>query len=109
MDDKFLNRIKKSACDYIDLKDEEANLYQGSGWAIAHTNSGLIKELVYLTDNGCLDEDNAKNEINKALETGEAYLGMCSAYQFCDPVPINSYNSTTAAKIMRLVGEQMLT
>ena len=105
----FFDRIQKSACDYVNFNEQEANLYRGSGWAIAHVSDGLIEELIYLTDNGSLNEDDAKNEVKRALKKGEAYLGMCSSYQFCDPAPINTQHPTTAAKIMRLVGEQMQT
>ena len=49
-----------------------------------------------------VEELEAKIAIQAALKHGDAYLGMCSCYQFCEPVAINAHNPTVAAKIMRL-------
>ena len=91
------------ACDYIDLNDAEAKLYQGAGWAIAHVKDDEIIKLVYLNQFEYENEESeAKAAINDALEHGDCWFGMCSSYQFCEPREITANDPTLLAKIMRL-------
>tara|TARA_R110002072_G_C7668470_1_gene510271 strand:+ start:255 stop:572 length:318 start_codon:yes stop_codon:yes gene_type:complete len=100
---KFLDRVKQEACTYVDLNESELKFYKGAGWAIAYINESQIESFTYLNEFEYGDEElEAKIAIQAALKHGEAYLGMCSCYQFCEPVAINAHNPTVAAKIMRL-------
>jgi len=99
----FESRIKVAACPYIELNDVEAELYHGSGNAIAYvTDKGQIEKFIYLTD---LDEDGAQDACNAALDHGNAYLGMCSTYTFCEPQKLGGQNPALFARIARLVAE----
>jgi len=105
---KFLDRIKKEACPYVDLSESESELYHGAGWAIAHTDEGQISSLTYLNEFEYQNEEvEAEAAIKAALGHGEAYLGMCSSYQFCEPALISSDNPSIAARIMRLSVEEL--
>ena len=97
------NRIKiGQACDYIDLNDAEANLYRGAGWAIAHVEDDQIVKFVYLNEFQYGNEEaEAKAVIEEAIH-GEAWFGMCSSYQFCEPRKMTIDDPTVFAKIMRL-------
>lgn len=105
---KFLDRVKSDACTYVDLSESESELYHGAGWAIAHVSEDQINSLTYLNEFEYENEEaEAEAAIKAALEHGEAYLGMCSSYQFCEPALISADNPTVAARIMRLSVEEM--
>lgn len=110
------HRIKNGpACDYIDFNDREAELYGGSGWAIAHVENGEIVRLVYLNQFEYGNEEaEAKMAIDDALESSqfpfvECWFGMCSGYEFCEPRNMTPDDATAQlellAKIMRLAVE----
>ena len=104
---KFLDRVKSDACTYVDLNESESELYHGAGWVIAHVSEGQINSLTYLNEFEYQNEEvEAEAAIKAALDHGEAYLGMCSSYQFCEPVLISGDNPTVAARIMRLSVEE---
>ena len=104
---KFLDRVKSDACTYVDLNESESELYHGAGWAIAHVSEAEINSLTYLNELEYQNEEvEAEAAIKAALDHGEAYLGMCSSYQFCEPVLISGDNPTVAARIMRLSVEE---
>ena len=112
----FLDRVKKNKSNlvrYIDLNESESELYRGAGWAIALAMDGQIESFIYLNELEYENEEvEAKAAIKEAHEHSEvctgnaAYLGMCSSYQFCDPVLISPENPTVAARIMRLSVEE---
>ena len=105
---EFLDRIKKEACPYIDLNENESELYRGCGWAIAHVSEAEINSLTYLNELEYQNEEaEAEAAVKAALEHGEAYFGMCSSHQFCEPILISSDNPTVAARIMRLSVEEL--
>ena len=104
---KFLDRLKKEACTYVDLNESESELYHGAGWAIAHVSEAKINSLTYLNEFKYQNEEvEAEAAIKAALKHGNAYLGMCSSYQFCEPALISGDNPTVAARIMRLSVEE---
>ena len=98
------HRIKiGQACDYIDFSDTENDLYQGCGWAIAHTKNDVITKLIYVNQFELgSEEEEAKAQIHDALESGNCWFGMCSCHQFCEPQKITKNDPTLLAKIMRL-------
>tara|TARA_X000001382_G_scaffold71870_1_gene50098 strand:- start:41 stop:370 length:330 start_codon:yes stop_codon:yes gene_type:complete len=99
----FLDRMKKNNCTYVDLNESESELYRGAGWAIAHVSEGEINSLTYLNEFEYeSEEEEAQAAVKAALKEGNAYFGMCSSYQFCEPELIRSDNPTLAARIMRL-------
>lgn len=105
---KFLDRLKSDACTYIDLTENESELYHGAGWAIAHVSEGQINSLTYLNEFEYENEEvEAEAAVKAALEHGEAYFGMCSSYQFCEPALISADQPTVAARIMRLSLEEL--
>jgi len=105
---KFLDRLKKEACPYVDLNESESELYHGAGWAIAHTDGGQIESFTYLNEFEYENEEvEAEAAIKAALKHGNAYFGMCSSYQFCEPALISGDNPTVAARIMRLSVEEL--
>jgi hypothetical protein len=105
---EFLDRVKSDACTYVDLNESESELYHGAGWAIAHVSEAEINSLTYLNEfEYQKEEEEAEAAIKAALGHGEAYLGMCSSYQFCEPVLIAADNPTVAARIMRLSVEEL--
>lgn len=105
---KFLDRVKSDACEYVDLSENESELYHGAGWAIAHVSKDQINSLTYLNEFEYQNEKaEAEAAIKAALKHGEAYLGMCSSYQFCEPALISVDNPTVAARIMRLSVEEL--
>ena len=105
---KFLDRLKKEACPYVDLNESESELYHGAGWAIAHTDEGQIESFTYLNELEYQNEEaEAEAAIKAALGHGNAYFGMCSSYQFCEPALISGDNPTVAARIMRLSVEEL--
>ena len=104
------HRLKSGkACDYIDLSDNESTVYRGSGWAVAHVKDDQIVKFVYLNEFEYGNEEaEAKAAINAALKHGEAWFGMCSAHQFCDPRKMTIDDPTLFAKIMRLSVEDSI-
>ena len=98
------HRIKSgSACDYIDLSDNESTVYRGCGWAVAHVKGDQIVKFVYLNEFEYGNEEaEAKAVIDAAIQHGEAWFGMCSSYQFCEPRKMTIDDPTLLAKIMRL-------
>tara|TARA_Y100000401_G_scaffold74100_1_gene60072 strand:+ start:384 stop:725 length:342 start_codon:yes stop_codon:yes gene_type:complete len=100
---KFLDRIQQSDIDidYIKLNEAEADLYQGAGHAIVFAHAdGFAEKIIYLHD---ILEDGAKDVIEECYTHGDAYLCMCSAYEFVD---IKSMSDIAmAARVMRLVAE----
>ena len=102
----FKNRIEKDACNFISLNDAEANLYSGSGEAVATVKDGEILSFDYLGNFEADDEakDLCQNLLDQQNGGADIYLGMCSSYTFCDPEKIDM-GSTGAAKIMRKIAE----
>ena len=99
----FTDRIKTDAAvPYIDLTDAEADVYRGMGAAIAYVDGDQIVKFVYI---GKIDEDGALDAANEALAHGNAYLGMCSTYTFCEPQKLDGSNPALFARIVRLVAE----
>ena len=98
----FIERIRTDALiPYIELDEAESDLYHGSGDAIAYVNSeGRIEKLVYV---GQLAEDGAQAAGQDALNHGNAWLGMCSTYTFCQPEKLDGSNAALFARIARLV------
>lgn len=113
----FLDRVKKNKSNlvrYIDLNESESELYRGAGWAIALAMDGQIESFIYLNEFEIENEEvEAEAAIKFALEHSEActdnaaYLGMCSSYQFCDPVLISAAKPAVAARIMSLSVEEL--
>ena len=116
---KFESRVKQedgALIPSVDLKDSEADIYKGSGWAVAYVNDGEISEFKYIGEGLCLTfdldtvmddaHDHAKELIDEALKQKEAWFGCCSSYQFTDPLRIELSNPALLAKIIRIAVEQ---
>ena len=100
----FEDRIKTDArLPYIDVTDEEAEIYHGCGDAIAYVDGGRFTSFVYLGD---LAEDGAKAAAADALKHGNAWLGMLSCHQFCKPEKLDASNPALFARVIRLVAEK---
>tara|TARA_R100000900_G_scaffold86805_1_gene67872 strand:- start:53 stop:382 length:330 start_codon:yes stop_codon:yes gene_type:complete len=103
----FKDRIKKSQIDmeYVDLVDDEAESgYKGSGDAIVFVDAeaNKIMDIVYIRD---IPEGHAGTISQSAMEHGNAYLGIMSCYQFCEPQKLDNSNLGLFARIERLVAE----
>jgi len=101
----IVDRIKTSkiGVKYITLDDAESEHYNGAGDAIAYFNDdGAITGIDYIHD---VPKDGAKALADKAMSHGNAHLGLCSAYEFCEPRKLDGDYPTGFAKIMRLVDE----
>jgi hypothetical protein len=99
----FEDRIfQATACEAIDLNETESEIYHGAGWAIAHVEKDQIIKFVYLNFEIGNEETEAEAAIKAALEHGEAWFGMCSCYQFCEPRQMTLNDPTLFARIMRL-------
>jgi len=99
----FTDRIKTDAAVfYIDLTDSEADLYRGCGNAIVYVEGDQIVKFIYIEK---IDEGGALDAANEALAHGNAYLGMCSNYTFCEPQKLDGSNPALFARIERLVEE----
>jgi len=98
-------RIETSSIgvEFITLTDAEAEHYRGAGDAVAYFNDdGVITGIDYI---GQVPEDGAKALIDKAMTHGNAWLGICSTYEFCEPRQLDANYTAGFAKIMRLVAE----
>ena len=103
----FKDRIEKSQIDmeYVDLADGEAETgYEGSGDAIAFVepDSNKIVEIVYIRN---IEENGASAVSKKAMDHGNAWLGIMSCHQFCEPQKLDNSNLGLFARISRLVAE----
>ncbi len=104
----MLNRIQTNeVSNFIELNDEESEIYNGSGYAIAYVDNGKINKFVYLNSFEYQNEETqAKIEIDKALEHGNCWFGMCSNYQFCEVSKITMEDPIILPKILRLSIEE---
>lgn len=104
----FEDRIfQATACEAINLNEAEGEIYRGAGWAIAHVEKDQITKFVYLnTFEFGNEEAEAKAAIDAALKHGEAWFGMCSCHQFCDPRQITLNDPALFPRIMRLSVEE---
>ncbi len=100
-----VDRIETSSIgvDFITLSDAESEHYRGAGDAVAYFNdAGEITGIDYIHD---VPEDGAKALADKTMQHGNAWLGMCSTYEFCEPRRLDANYTAGFAKIMRLVAE----
>ena len=100
---KFLKRIKKKACEYIELEESESDTYNGAGYCFAYVVNGKISKFIYLSD-----VSSSNRQIDDALNHGEVYFGMASCHTLCEPRLIQKSDSTLIAKITRLFGEEIV-
>lgn len=102
----FKNRIEKAACSFVDFNEDEEDLYHGSGEALAVVKKNKIVELHYMHD---FADDQAKDLCRNLLDQqnngAKIWIGMCSAYSFCEPELLD-IGSTGAAKVMRKIAEE---
>jgi hypothetical protein len=99
------SRIETSSIgvEFITLSDAESEYYRGAGDAVAYFNdAGEITGIDYI---GKVPEDGAKALADKAMRHGNAWLGMCSTYEFCDLRKLDADYTAGFARIMRLVAE----
>ena len=99
------SRIETSSIgvEFISLTDAESEYYRGAGDAVAYFNDdGASTGIDYI---GKVPEDGAKALADKALRHGNAWLGMCSTYEFCEPRRLDASYMAGFARIMRLVAE----
>lgn len=100
----MLNRIQTNeVSNFIELNDQESEIYNGSGYAIAYVDNDKINKFVYLNSfEYQKEESQAKVEIENALQHGNAWFGMCSNYQFCEVSKITMDDVSLLPKILRL-------
>ena len=102
----FEGRIEKAACSFVDFNEDEEDLYHGSGEALAVVKKNKIVELHYIHD---FADDQAKdlcrNLLDQQKNGAKIWIGMCSAYSFCEPELLD-IGSTGAAKVMRKIAEE---
>lgn len=113
-------RIKEyPACEAIDLKGKEIEVYTGAGWKLAGFRNGKLKKLHDLDGyefkpgepfNHTVVRATIHNtDMLKSLEAEglECWLVMASSYQLCKPTKINSGDTLSVAKISRRIGEEL--
>lgn len=103
----FEDRIEKSEInmEYVDLVDDEAESgYEGAGDAIVFVDAeaNKIVEILYIRN---IEEDGANAVSQKAINHGNAFLGIMSCHQFCEPQKLDGNNLGLFARIERLVAE----
>ena len=101
----FENRIELSdiGVPFVVLKDKELDEYQGAGDAIAFVNNeGLVERIIYIHD---IEQFGAKAACQDAIDHGNAYFGMMSTTEFCEPVKMDGQNTHLFARVQRLVAE----
>ena len=103
----FEDRIEKSQInmEYVDLVDDEAESgYEGAGDAIVFVDAeaNKIVDIVYIRN---IEEGGASAVSKYAMDHGNAYLGIMSCHQFCDPQKLDGNNLGLFARISRLVAE----
>jgi len=97
----FEKRIDTAACEFIELQDDECDVYRGAGLALAVESDGKLAELFYA---GETSENDWKVVLNRAFEE-RVWLVLCSTYTLCDPVLIDPKDPTSFAHAMRVYGE----
>jgi len=103
MTNDFLERAEQPADQLmpaVNLTDEESEIYRGAGDAVALVKDGKISTFIYLHDVEELDD------ILAQTRDADAYLGMCSCYQFCQPRRLTADDPASYARLARLHGEQ---
>jgi hypothetical protein len=103
----FEDRIEKSEInmEYVDLIDGEAESgYQGAGAAIVFVDAeaNKIVEILYIRN---IEEGGASAVSQKAMDHGNAYFGIMSCHQFCEPQKLDGSNPHLFARIERLEAE----
>lgn len=99
------SRIQTSeiGVEYVELVEAEYDYYRGAGDAVVYfSDDAAITGIDYIHD---APEDGAKALADKALQHGNAWLGLCSTYTVCDLRKLDADYTAGFAKIMRLVAE----
>lgn len=105
-------RIQQSEfCSYIELMEDEKEIYRGAGLKIARFEN---QKLVELFDPMNVPwKKNRKAMINNALENavrwlesanGEVWLVMCSCFELCEPRRLTIHDASYA-HMARVIGE----
>lgn len=101
------------ACDVINLRESEKDLYHGTGWHLACFDGETLiqlysplKDVAFSPDREQMLDDLGQRIINY-IETakGEIWFAMCSCYQLCEPVAVSApsgrYDARVLAKVVR--------
>jgi hypothetical protein len=100
-DQAFIDRLQMAACPYIDLAEDEKDIYHGAGWALATVEAGRVTALEYL--NRLPDGTDPEPIVNAALAAGNRWLVMASCWQLCEPRRIHLGDATGIARLARLI------
>ena len=114
---KTADRIYQApACPSIQLKDEELDVYKGSGWALAGFKEGKLAKVHYLLsftpEEGKADEESGCSAALTAAQSFEKdglelWTGCMSCTEFTDPQQLSTGDPSGLARLMRLVGDEL--
>ena len=106
-----------SACEVINLNDDEKYIYTGSGWKLARFEDGKLAgfydpaETIYNSNTQeMVNEMTGNMTAWLANAVGEVWLVMCSCYQLCEPrrVALTGEYSVALPSAMNRFTEQLL-
>lgn len=83
----FLDRVCTDTCEFIDLQDNEVKFYKGSGDVVVfvYEDIATIQDIIYLAD---MPPPKITEVFEKAIKHGNAFFGLFSCYQLCNPIKI---------------------
>jgi hypothetical protein len=110
------DRIKQSpVCEFIDLFEQEKNIYSGSGWKLARfENEKLAGFFDPMNVEWNSDVQAMADEALKAATAwlanaqGETWLVMCSCYQLCEPRRVSLRDPMSLAHMVRVFADQFM-
>lgn len=116
---KISDRIEQApACQVINLSENEMNLYHGAGWRLACFVDGKCVELMDVLNVEYNDDVHSMSAKSLSMAVGklnewqkndhaEAWLVMCSCYQFCHPVPIKLGDALSMSRLAQVILDEI--
>jgi hypothetical protein len=112
---KISDRIKQApACEVITLTEFEKDIYNGSGWKLAHFVDGTLADFFdpmqteFRADVQAMADETIENATAWiANAEGEVWLVMCSCYELCEPRRIMLTDASALAHMARVFVEQI--